>query len=911
MTVPLGVALRECAKIALAAWCALSCSPAFADGPSPEFFRGINLNGPSLEIDGRLWEGSDSPNCLTTDRAFENQSVPLRPETDPARAQMIRSSRWNNEARIELINVPAGRYSVLVYTWEDNNSETFSLSLQERESASEIRSGDAGEWRRLGPFVVDVGDDERILLTTRGGAANLSGIEIWRGVGPIPEPGAPAEPALPEISPEAAALFSNQVAPLLARHCLECHAGAAPSGGLDLAHWRRALDGGDSGAAIIPRKPDYSPLWELVSSDAMPQDRLPLSAEEKSLLRKWIEDGAQWGTATIDPFMASTERRAGYDWWSLQPVRSPAVPTVPGDDWSRNEVDRFILARLREQELSPSEAADRRTLIRRVTFDLTGLPPTPEEVREFEKSDDPRGYELVVERLLDSPHYGERWARHWLDVIRFGESQGYERNKIRENAWRYRDWVIEAFNANMPYDEFVRRQLAGDVLHPEDLSALIATGYHVCGTWDQVAHLEGSGEMQRAARQDELEDLVSAYSQAFLGLTVNCARCHDHKFDPIPQRDYYRIAALLSGVNQTEPERAEIGLSADASRASQANFDGTAHVIVPRQPGATFVLARGDYRQARELVFPAGLTAPARNGLPDDFELGAEATDAERRQALAEWTADPRNPLTARVFVNRVWHYHFGRGIVDTPSDFGFNGGRPSHPELLDWLAARFVESGWNVKELHRLIVTSATYRQQSQVQNAAAESIDADNRLLWRFHRRRLEGEEVRDAMLAVSGTLNPRLGGPSYRDMQVGGGAMNTNAEFTEPTDEFNDDTCRRTIYRLWARSGNLPMLESLDCPDPTVMSPERSRTITPLQALSLLNGPFAEECAQRFAVRVNDDTGGDQHDRIVRVYRLAFGRGPSERELELARAFITEQGLEQFCLVLMNTNEFLFVD
>ncbi len=904
-------AVLLCAARFTIAWCAVAWAPALGSDPSPEFFRAINLNGPSLEIDAHLWEGSDSPNYRTSDRAFENQSVPLRPETDPARAQMIRSSRWNNSARIELINVPAGQYSVLVYVWEDNNPETIRLVLQERDVAVDLRSGEAGEWRRLGPFVVEVGDDQRILLTTRGGAANLSGIEIWRGVGPIPEPGAPGDPPLPEISEAAAAHFTLHVAPLLARHCLECHAGTSPNGGLDLAHWQRAMTGGDSGAVIVAGKPDESLLWQLVAADAMPQDRPPLSAAEKGVLRTWIEDGAPWGAATIDPFMVSTDRRAGYDWWSLQPVRTPVVPSFQGDEWSRNEIDRFILARLRDAGLSPAEEADRRTLIRRVTFDLTGLPPAPAEVQAFERSDDPRAYEQLVERLLQSPHYGERWARHWLDVIRFGESQGYERNKIREHAWRYRDWVIEALNANMPYDEFIRRQLAGDVLYPDDLSALIATGYHVCGTWDQVAHLEGSSEMQRAARQDELEDLVSAYSQAFLGLTVNCARCHDHKFDPIPQRDYYRIAALLSGVNQTEAELAEIRLSPDASLASQASFDGTAHVVISRQPGATFVLARGDYRQARELAFPAGLTAVARNGLPDDFGLGSEAGDADRRRALAVWTADPRNPLTARVFVNRVWHYHCGCGIVDTPSDFGFNGGRPSHPELLDWLAARFVDSGWDVKELHRLIVTSATYCQASQVADAAAEAIDADNRLRWRFNRRRLEGEEVRDAMLAVSGALNSQLGGPSYRDMQVSGGVMGTNAEFTDPTHEFSETTCRRTIYRLWARSGNLPMLESLDCPDPTVMSPERTRTITPLQALSLLNGPFAEECAKRFAARLNDDTGGDQHDRIVRAYRLAFGRRPTDREMNLAREFIDEQGLEQFCLVLMNTNAFLFVD
>jgi hypothetical protein len=587
-------------------------------------------------------------------------------------------------------------------------------------------------------------------------------------------------------------------------------------------------------------------------------------------------------------------------------VQRPKPPAVRDGAWIRNEIDGFILARLEVNDLRPAPEADPRTLIRRLSFDLTGLPPDPEDVERFLADPDDRSYENLVDRLLASPRYGERWARHWLDVVRFGESQGFERNHVRENAWRYRDWVIQAFNDDLPYDEFVRQQIAGDVLRPGDLDALIATGYHVCGTWDQVAHLEGSAEMQKASRHDEMEDLVGTLGQAFLGLTVNCARCHDHKFDPIAQREYYQFAALLGGVTQEKEERSKIELSPTPG---QPDFAGVAHVIIPRQPPVMTVLERGDYRKPREVVSPAGLKALA--GLPGDFGLPPNAPEARRREGLALWLTDPRNPLTARVFVNRLWAHHFGRGIVETPSDFGFNGGRPSHPELLDALASRFVDGGWRIKDLHRLVVTSAAYRQASRVDNDRAERVDADNSLLWRFDRRRLEGEAVRDAALAVAGALNGKVGGPSFVDVKLNKKGANTNHEFTDPTGEFSPAVNRRTIYRLWARSGNHPLLEALDCPDPTVMAPRRTRTITPIQALSLSNNGFMEKCAESFAARVRREAGDTLDRQIDRAWRLALARTATDRERQLAREFVARQGLEQLCLVLYNTNEFLFVD
>ena len=818
--------------------------------PAPEFFRAFNLNGPAVEIDGHLWEGSDSPLYRTRDSAFDDQSVPLVPATDDARALMIRSSRWGNNANIELTSIPADTYSVFIYLWEDNNSETFSLSLQGDAVARDIQSGAAGEWQRLGPFVVELNNGGSITLTSAGGHANLSGIEVWKGTGSIPGPGEDPADLFPPVSAEVAQHFHEQIAPLLSRHCVECHNDSMTSGGLNLTNWKAAQTGGDSGPAFIAGDADGSLAFQYVIAGEMPKERTPLSTDEQETLRQWIADGAVWGEPEIDPFLATTDRRAGYDWWSLQPLTKPEPPTVQNIGWCRNDVDHFILAKLEETQLTPADEADKRTLLRRVTFDLTGLPPTPEELEEFLSDDSPDAYTRVVDRLLASPHYGERWGRHWLDVIRFGESQGYERNLIRPNAWRFRDWVISAFNQNLPYDEFVRMQIAGDVLYPDDLSALIATGYHVCGTWDQVGDLEGTAEMQKANRQDHLEDLVATLGQAFLGLTINCARCHDHKFDPIPQSDYHQMVAFLAGVTQAKDEHGQIALQPDNSAPAEVGFEGNAHVIIPRQPSTVFVLSRGDYRQPTEVAQPRGLMALEQAGLSADLGLNSSSSESDRRRRLAEWITDPPNPLTPRVFVNRLWHYHFGQGIVETPSDFGFNGGQPSHPELLEHLASEFVASGWDVKALHRAIVMSATYRQQSQISSESAENVDANNHLLWRANRRQLEGEAVRDAILLVSGALNPNIGGESFRDVHVD---LETNHEFTDPTNEFSENNCRRSVYRLWARSGNNPLMECLDCPDPTVMSPIRAHTITPLQALSLLNNPFVDQCAEAFAERI----------------------------------------------------------
>ncbi|MCA9107430.1 MAG: PSD1 domain-containing protein, partial [Planctomycetales bacterium] len=722
-------------------------------------------------------------------------------------------------------------------------------------------------------------------------------------------------------------LFVTRVAPILVRSCLACHRGEQAEGGLDLASRTGMLAGGESGEVIDPSDAERSLLWTRVRDDEMPPNDHKLSAEERESLLHWVRDGANWSIEQLDPFSFSSDQRAGYDWWSLRPIVAQSPPTVADDAWSRGPVDRFILERLEARGLSPVEAASRRVLGRRVAFDLTGLPLDSSTLERFLADPRPDAYERLVDRLLASPALGERWGRHWLDVVRYGESQGYERNRIRENAWRYRDWVIAAMNQGLPFDDFVKLQLAGDVIEPGDYSATIATGYHVIGTWDQVAFLEGSSAMQAVARQDHVEDLVATFGQAFVGVTVQCARCHDHKYDPVAQADYYRIAAALAGVWQNEKEAENVRLAAPAQVGLAAGagdgFVGSAHLPSLRQPAVTHVLGRGRLDQPLDPIAPGVLSAVRLTLEPriagshvavsadlvpsEPPELSLDASDAERRRRLADWVTDPRNPLTPRVIVNRWWHYHFTVGLVDTPSDFGFAGGRPSHPDLLDWLAAQLVQRDWDLKWLHRELVTSSTYRLASTFDPEAAR-IDTDARLRWRAPLRALEGEAVRDAMLDAAGLLNRNLGGPSYRDVTV---KLNNNHEFTDPNDEITADTCRRTVYRLWARSGNLPLLQSLDCPDPAVMAPRRLGTITPLQALSLQNGALAHRCAESLAERVRRECGDDIDARIVRLWELTLQRPPTAEESDAAKQLIASTGLTQLCLALFNSGEFAFVD
>ncbi len=450
---------------------------------APKFYRGINLNGPALVIDGQAWE-PDSERGISVDglSAFENQSVRLIPPTDDARARMIRSSRYSpaGKARLRITEVPAGKYSVYLYVWEDNDSQKFELQLQGKQVAKDYNSGNGGHWDRLGPWSIDITDGV-IELSANGGHANLSGIEIWRGT--LTEKDKPLKELAPVI---VAKTLEAEVAVLLARNCLECHNGSDHKGGLDLSRREKALAGGDSGEVLKPGELKSVLLERIEAGEMPPKGRTPLSADDRQLLREWVQAGAKWAADPIDPFLYTSDRRAGYNWWSLQPLKIIGPPPAEAAH-VRNPIDHFIIEGLKKAGLTPSPQADRRTLIRRLNFDLIGLPPTPEEVEEFVNDRDERAYEKLVDRLLDSPHYGERWARHWLDIVRFGESQGFERNKLRPSVWKYRDFVVEAFNADLPYDEFIRWQIAGDVLRPDDPFAVIASGFLAIGPYDLTA----------------------------------------------------------------------------------------------------------------------------------------------------------------------------------------------------------------------------------------------------------------------------------------------------------------------------------------------------------------------------------------------------------------------------------------
>lgn len=908
--------------------------------PIPPFFRGINFNGPSLVIDGQLWDGADCPQLTFEETSFENQQVVLDPATDESRSSMLRSSIWapGGHNRVRLIDVPPGEYTLYLYVWEDNDPQSYSVFVQGREVLTNYNSGTAGHWDKLGPWIATV-EDGTLELTSSGGAANWSGLEIWGG---------PGTPDRPVVDPEVVRNFDSRLAPLLSRHCLGCHNASDKKGGLDLSTRAAALAGGDSGPVFVANEPAQSPLWLRTSAQEMPP-KTPLSTDELALIKSWIESGAQWGTDRIDPFLFTTDQRAGYDWWSLSPPTANEPPAVRRVDWPANAVDLFILHELEARGLSPSPEADRRTLIRRLYFDLWGLPPAAEEVSSFINDPANDAYEKLVDRLLDSPHFGERWGRHWLDVVRFGESQGFERNKLRPNAWRYRDWVVEAINDDLPYDEFARQQIAGDVLRPDDPLAVIASGFLVMGPYDQTAYTDGTLPMRAFAREEELEGLVGTVSQTFLGLTINCARCHDHKFDPISQREYYQVASALGGTYHGDEReylsdrgreavtqqvadlntriaalREEALATSDSTRQRELTLraarweskvrllqGGPAHLSQVNHPGVFRILARGDFRQPGEPVTPRGVASLSRSSeLHAEWGLSPDAPEGKRREALAEWIANARNPLTARVVVNRLWSHHFGAGLVGNANDFGFNGGLPSHPALLDWLARELVtpSSGqpWSLKRVHRLLLLSATYRQASRPV-AAALAIDAENRLLWRYTPHRLDAETLRDAILSVSGQLDGSLGGPGFRDFTTQSSSQN---EIYEVFDAIGPEFNRRSLYRTWLRTGTSPWLDLFDCPDPSVATPRRNVTTTPLQALALLNNAFVEHQAQKFAERIQSH-GAEPAMQVERAWRIALARDPTADEADFAGQFVQQHGLAQLCVVLFNTSEFLYVD
>ncbi len=707
-------------------------------------------------------------------------------------------------------------------------------------------------------------------------------IAVWMMLDAYAQSGEP-DPAADSIA--------RRVQPILSR-CTACHSGDLPEGGLDLTSRTAALRGGESGSVLQPNDATKSLVYRKVAAGKMPPKN-PLDREQVALIREWINAGATWAEPLPIPAKPSTE--AGL--WVLRPLVSPEVPKVHSASWLSDPIDAFILARLELNGLSPAPPADRLTLIRRATFDLLGLPPTPREIDAYLADPSPAAYESLIDRLLASPHYGERWGRHWLDVARFAESNGFEHDRIRDHSWHYRDYVIRSLNADRPYRQFVREQIAGDVLDPVTREGIIATGFLVAGPWDEANQLQQSSTMRQRAREEELEDMVAAVGQVFLGLTVNCARCHDHKFDPVPQRDYYRLKAALEGVlhgsRPIAPGADPNGSTPPLAYAARPN----------RTPPPTFLLNRGDVEKPGRRVAAGGLSAVVYPTA--DFGLADDAPEAERRRRLADWLAHPANPLTARVIVNRVWHYHFGTGLVATPNDFGNNGDRPSHPELLDWMTFNFLADGTRLKALHRRIMLSSTYRQASRF-DARAVDIDADDRLLWRYPSRRLEAEAIRDAMLRSSGELNTQMDGPSFRPFKL----IVFNSNFYQLNDPIGPEYNRRTVYRININSAKDPLLETLDCPDPSVKTPRRAVTTTPLQALGLMNDSFVLRQARCLAVRVQAEAGSDVGRQVDRAYRLTIGRPPNDSEVERASALVREAGLDNLAWVLFNASEFLYL-
>jgi hypothetical protein len=893
-------------------------------------------------------------------------------------------------------------------------------------------------------------------------------------------------------------------------------------------------------------------------------------------IRKWITEGAAWpkGVTRVDKKPLDT------NWWSLRPIERRSVPSVANSghpDWPQTPVDAFILAKLRENGLSPSPSTDRRTLIRRLHFDLVGLPPTPGEIEAFVADRDPRAYERLVERLLDSPHYGERWARHWLDVVHYGETHGYDKDQPRPHAWPYRDYLIRALNEDKPFGRFIEEQVAGDILYPGTQDGIEALGFLAAGPWDLIGHAEvpESKIDGRIARHLDRDDMVANTIQSFNSLTVQCAQCHNHKFDPIPTEDYYSLQAVFAAIDRTNKaydvdphvakRRAELaaaqsrlaaerkgiedavaaragGELADLDRRLAAamrpadpgaafgyhsgiekndtqlkwvqvdlgspqaistivlhpcyddfnnigpgfgfpvrfkveiceheSFAAGVHIVAdrtaadvpnpkleelrldaggrsgrfirvtatklaPRQNDFIFALAelealdssgenlalakgvsaldsieapvrwrkanltdgwypgvpagaklsggrspRDELRRKREKLFNAAMRESERarlaeivgeqsaagkelaslppqrmayigavhtgNGafagtgarggkprqifvlargsvlspgrevgpgalqavaqLPSRFELPPDHSEGARRAALAKWLSDPRHPLTWRSIVNRVWQYHFGRGLVETPNDFGRNGAKPSHPELLDWLAAEFRDGGQSLKKLHRLIVTSAVYRQVS-TSTPAFEKIDADNRWLWRMNRRKLEAEAVRDSVLFVAGKLDKKMGGPSFQDFVIDKPEHSPHYEY-HLHDVDDPRSHRRSVYRFLVRSQQQPFMTVLDCADPSMQVAQRNESVSPLQALSLLNNALVIAMSKHFAAKL-DSGGGDLAAKVRRGYFEATGRQPTPETHAKLTQYAQRHGLTNLCRVLFNLNEFMFVD
>ena len=802
--------------------------------------------------------------------------------------------------------------------------------------------------------------------------------------------------------------FDEQVLPILQANCFKCHGGQARlKGEFRITSREGILAGGEQGAAFDGDDPERSLLLQAVRYEELempPDGKLP--DEQIAVLAKWVKSGLPWSSSTKDfgaapvaetphgppPVNELTKR-----FWSFQPLQRPPVP-VADPAWVKTPMDAFVWSRLQAAGLSPSPPADKAALIRRVYYDLIGLPPDPEVVANFVASESPTALEQVVDQLLESPQYGERWARHWLDLVRYAETNSYERDGIKPFVWRYRDYVIQSLNQDKPFDQFALEQLAGDELPAPTAEQLIATGYYRLGRW-QDEPVDPVQELY-----EDLDDIVTTTSQVFLGLTINCARCHDHKIDPIPQQDYYRFLAFFHGLTrygvrseesvenaslrsiatpdeiasqQAEVQAHEKRLAdvrqqiesleqlvyGDFQEVEKEEFQHQQHKLplmkmrVPRllsteqfdryrelkrqedrmakfrpaalaralcvseigpEPRETFVLVRGNAHVPGDQVqpgFPAVLSPPE----PDVQALPEGASSSGRRLALARWITSPQNPLTARVIANRIWQYHFGRGIVRSASDFGFQGTPPTHPELLDWLAADLIDGGWRMKRLHKLIMLSSVYQMASAPRDEGLAA-DPTNELWWRFDMRRLEAEEIRDSVLWVNGTLNPQMLGPSIYPRlpaEIMAGQSRPGADW-QTSDK--QQAARRSLYIHTKRSMLVPMIAAFDGPDPDATCPVRFVTTQPTQALGTLNGDFMNEQAAEFAHYLRQQSS-DRDQQVRLALARVTQREPRAEEVAQGLALMnqlqsqhqisSDRALDLFCLVALNLNEFIYLD
>ncbi|MEM9940142.1 MAG: DUF1553 domain-containing protein [Planctomycetota bacterium] len=846
------------------------------------------------------------------------------------------------------------------------------------------------------------GNHQTLLINmTFGGWGNATGqawfddIEFVKIKGP--------ENLGPMTEDQAIGFYREKVKPILAEHCFDCHASDPEDLGGSLALTSRAsiLRGGDSGPAVDVNSPTESLLLRAVNYEVyqMPPDG-KLSDKKINVLRNWVRLGMPFAPEDEKDIVSESHsdvpqvNEETKQWWSFQKVKRPDLPVVKHNSWPSNPIDLFVLNKLEDSSLRPAPPANLRALARRAYYDLTGLPPTPEQVEAFVNDPAPDAYPKLIDRLLASPQYGEKWGRHWLDLVRYAESNSFERDGTKPFVWRYRDYVIRSFNADKPYDQFLIEQLAGDEVKNPTQDSIIATGYYRLGQWDD----EPADPL--LAKFDDLDDIVATTSQTMLGLTVNCARCHDHKIDPIPTKDYYRMVSFFENIKRygvrsqasVEANSIEILLGGEATEAEKvayqkemtrlerrkqkivakakpdfedvehedfqyemnqlpilrkrigkqitkrefedfkrsfkkqkeliANPPGSKKILCVKesgtQPQDTFVRIRGNAHVKGDKVEPAFISVLSP---PEpEIETPANQKSSGRRLAFAKWLTSPDNPMTARVMANRIWQYHFGRGIVRTASDFGFQGSKPTHPELLDWLAAEFVDQNWSIKAMHRLIMNSSAYKMSSTYSPEGYE-IDPDNDLFWRFNLRRLTAEEIRDSILAVNRQLNTdKMFGPSVYPImpkEVLAGQSRPGQNWGQSSSE---DRRRRSIYIHVKRSLSLPILSTNDSADTDNTCPVRFITTQPTQALGMMNSRFTNDQAKILADEISQQHS-TLEDKIATALHRVTQRPPKKDEIEVGLNLIQtlidqedatpESAFEVFCLMALNLNEFVYVD